>query len=179
MKVAKFLDSSLIDVDVHPTYLSLVIKSKVLRLRLPAEVKSTESKCQRSKTTGSLLVIMPKLNPKENAVTLRVNKKIADQNKKSSLKSNVPKKLSLQEQIMQEALKSSQATHEEKEKDNSDKVKGISTELADCNLSNKTKPIDVKNIVKKREKKDDGSDTIFEFPNKNTNSESNLIVELD
>lgn len=29
VKVAKFLDSSLIDVDVHPTYVSVVIKSKV------------------------------------------------------------------------------------------------------------------------------------------------------
>ena len=27
--VPKFLDSSLIDVDVHPTYISMIIKSKV------------------------------------------------------------------------------------------------------------------------------------------------------
>ncbi len=61
VKIAKFLDSSLIDVDVHPTYVSMIIKSKVLRLRLPAEVKVAESKCQRSKTSGSLLIIMPKV----------------------------------------------------------------------------------------------------------------------
>lgn len=61
VKIAKFLDSSLIDVDVHPTYVSMVIKSKVLRLRLPSEVKVAESKCQRSKTSGSLLIIMPKV----------------------------------------------------------------------------------------------------------------------
>jgi protein TilB len=29
VKVAKYLDSSLIDVDVHPSYVSVVIKSKV------------------------------------------------------------------------------------------------------------------------------------------------------
>lgn len=29
VRVQKFLDSSLIDVDVHPTYVSMVIKSKV------------------------------------------------------------------------------------------------------------------------------------------------------
>jgi protein TilB len=29
VKVAKYLDSSLIDVDVHPTYVSVIIKSKV------------------------------------------------------------------------------------------------------------------------------------------------------
>lgn len=61
VKVAKFLDSSLINVDVHPTYISIIIKSKVLRLRLPSEVKVGESKCQRSKTSGSLLVVMPKV----------------------------------------------------------------------------------------------------------------------
>lgn len=46
--VPRHLDSSLMDVDVHPTYVSIVIKSKVLRLRLPAEVRSGDSKCQVS-----------------------------------------------------------------------------------------------------------------------------------
>ena len=62
----KHLSSSLIDVDVHPTYISVVIKSKVLRLTLPAEVKSQESVAQRSTTTGHLLVTMPKCNLEEN-----------------------------------------------------------------------------------------------------------------
>jgi protein TilB len=34
VRVQKFLDSSLIDVDVHPTYVSMVIKSKVRRCAL-------------------------------------------------------------------------------------------------------------------------------------------------
>jgi protein TilB len=76
--VAKHLDSSLIDVDVHPMFVSIIIKSKVrllecqlcsslicgcqvLRLRLPAEVRVSDSKCQRSKISGSLMVIMPKV----------------------------------------------------------------------------------------------------------------------
>eukprot|EP01038_Epipyxis_sp_PR26KG_P004178 gene4178-5946_t len=71
--VPRFLDTSLIDVDVHPTFISVVIKSKVLRLRLPAEVSVATSKCQRSKTTGNLLVIMPKVDPTENAITIRGN----------------------------------------------------------------------------------------------------------
>jgi protein TilB len=49
-----------------------VIKSKVLRLNLPAEVDSTASKAQRSKTTGHLVLIMPKVNPDENALSIRV-----------------------------------------------------------------------------------------------------------
>jgi len=42
-----------------------VIKSKVLRLSLPAEVKSEQSVAQRSTTTGHLLLTMPKCNPEE------------------------------------------------------------------------------------------------------------------
>eukprot|EP01041_Mallomonas_annulata_P009334 gene9334-19376_t len=63
--VSKHLDSSIIDVDVHPTYISIVIKGKLLRLKLPSEVKVAESKCQRSKVSGSLRVIMPKINLNE------------------------------------------------------------------------------------------------------------------
>lgn len=44
---------------------------QVLRLRLPAEVRVSDSKCQRAKVNGALLVIMPKVNPHENAVTIR------------------------------------------------------------------------------------------------------------
>lgn len=68
----RFLDSSLIDVDVHPTYISIVIKAKLLRLKLPAEVQVSTSKCQRSKASGHLLVIMPKVNPRET--TTFINK---------------------------------------------------------------------------------------------------------
>lgn len=39
VRVAKHLDSSLIDVDVHPTYVSVVIKSKVSGLTLCKSVK--------------------------------------------------------------------------------------------------------------------------------------------
>jgi protein TilB len=71
----RHLDSSLIDVDVHPSYVSMVVKSKVLRLRLPAEVRASEAKCQRSKTTGSLSIVMPMLNPRENVISLRSEEK--------------------------------------------------------------------------------------------------------
>lgn len=67
----KFLSSSLIDVDVHPAYVSVVIKGKVLRLVLPAEVKSEESAAQRSTTTGQLVITMPKVNENENMISIR------------------------------------------------------------------------------------------------------------
>lgn len=60
--IARHLDSSLIDLDVHPTYISVVIKAKTLRLTLPVEVKAEAAKAQRSKTTGHLVVTMPKLD---------------------------------------------------------------------------------------------------------------------
>ena len=57
----RHLDSSLIDVDVHPTHINIVVKGKLLRLLLPKEVRVEESKAKRSKTTGDLFVVMPKI----------------------------------------------------------------------------------------------------------------------
>lgn len=59
----KFLDNSLLSVDVHPTWITVVIKGKVLRLELPEEVKPDAGSAQRSRTTGTLVVTMPKENP--------------------------------------------------------------------------------------------------------------------
>jgi len=70
ISIQKHLSSSLIDVDVHPTLISVVIKSKVLRLLLPAEVISEQSVAQRSITTGHLLITVPKCNPEENVLLL-------------------------------------------------------------------------------------------------------------
>jgi protein TilB len=110
--VPRHLDSSLIDVDVHPTYISIVIKSKLLRLRLPVEVKAGESKCQRSKTTGSLVVTMPKVNPRETSmfvtpegeqkVPITVFRTAGQQSTKrtTSVTTTKPKKLSLHEQML-------------------------------------------------------------------------------
>lgn len=67
ISIQKHLSSSLIHVNVHPTYISVVIKSKVLRLVLPIEVKADESSAKRSLTTGHLLIIMPKFNLNNNA----------------------------------------------------------------------------------------------------------------
>jgi len=86
VEVQKHLDSSLIDVDIHPWWVSVVIKSKVLRLQLPAEVKVGESKAQRSKTTGHLVLLMPKVNPKENMVSVRAAQRERQLNKENQTK---------------------------------------------------------------------------------------------
>jgi len=61
VRVQKHLSTSLIDVDVHPTYVSVVIKSKVLRLRLPAEVACDGTRLRRVTSTGVLVVDMPRV----------------------------------------------------------------------------------------------------------------------
>ena len=75
--VQRHLDSSLIDLDVHPHYVSVVIKSKTLRLALPAEVKASDAKAQRSKTTGHLVVTMPKLDADAGPLFLKEKNKAA------------------------------------------------------------------------------------------------------
>ncbi|XP_026757162.2 protein tilB [Galleria mellonella] len=62
LAVYKYLDTSLVDIDVQPNYVRVIIKGKIFQLHLPEEVNTTNSTAQRSQTTGRLLVIMPKAN---------------------------------------------------------------------------------------------------------------------
>lgn len=95
--------------DIHPTYVSIVIKGKLLRLHIPSEVKVAESKCQRSKLTGSLKVIMPKVNSKEITLTSRSGE--IKKSTTTSARSRVlgSKKETLQDQLMREATAASQS----------------------------------------------------------------------
>jgi protein TilB len=61
--VPRFVDTSLLFCDVQPKYVTVIVKNKVLRLALPEEVKSDDSKSERSTTTGELKLIMPKVKP--------------------------------------------------------------------------------------------------------------------
>lgn len=182
VNVARHLDSSLIDVDVHPTYVSMIIKSKTLRLRLPAEVRSESSKCQRSKVTGSLMITMPKLNPKENAVTIRGDKKAAAADaaarRQEALKTNrssttakkvLPKKLSLQEQMIADAMA---AASLEKEKSTSE---GVSTALLDASIGRTE--VDLNIVKKKNSDKKEDIDSIFEF--ESSSGTDSRVIELD
>ncbi|XP_051699996.1 dynein axonemal assembly factor 11 isoform X2 [Oryctolagus cuniculus] len=57
----KYMDTSLIDVDVQPTYVRVMVKGKPFQLVLPAEVRPDSSSAKRSQTTGHLVVCMPKV----------------------------------------------------------------------------------------------------------------------
>ncbi|XP_059201314.1 dynein axonemal assembly factor 11 isoform X2 [Centropristis striata] len=58
--VFRHMDSSVIDVDVQPTYARVAIKGKIFQMVLPAEVKPDSSTAQRSQSTGHLLLTMPR-----------------------------------------------------------------------------------------------------------------------
>ncbi|XP_060761938.1 dynein axonemal assembly factor 11 isoform X2 [Neoarius graeffei] len=62
LHVYRHLDTSLLDVDVQPTYVRVTVKGKVFQLVLPAEVKPDSSTAKRSQTTGHLLITMLKMH---------------------------------------------------------------------------------------------------------------------
>jgi len=61
--VSKFLDTSLIDADIHPGFVRVEIKKKVLQLLLPCDCRTDTAAVQRSQTTGALMLRCPKVNP--------------------------------------------------------------------------------------------------------------------
>jgi protein TilB len=68
ISLPKHLSTSLIDVDIHPTYVSVIVKSKILRVILPVDVISDRSAAKRIASSGHLELIMPKANPGEVAI---------------------------------------------------------------------------------------------------------------
>ncbi|XP_010627884.1 protein tilB homolog [Fukomys damarensis] len=61
LAVYRYMDTSLIEVDVQPMYVRVMVKGKPFQLVLPAEVKPDSSSAKRSQTTGHLVVSMPKV----------------------------------------------------------------------------------------------------------------------
>ena len=57
----KYMDTSLIDVDIQPWYVRVTIKGKILQLVLMSEISPDKSTAQRSQTTGHLVLTLPKL----------------------------------------------------------------------------------------------------------------------
>ncbi len=60
--VPRFLDTSLMKVDLNPLYVRIDIKGKVTQVKFPEEIVVDKSKVQRSTTTGALQLVCPKLN---------------------------------------------------------------------------------------------------------------------
>lgn len=57
--VPKFMDTSLLNIDLQPKYVRCDIRGKITQLRIPEEILVEKSKVQRSQTTGMLTITMP------------------------------------------------------------------------------------------------------------------------
>ncbi|GLC45709.1 hypothetical protein PLESTB_001314000 [Pleodorina starrii] len=66
--VGRFLDTSLIQTDLQPTYVRMLVKGKLLQLLLPCEVRPDAARAQRDMTTGQLVITMPKEDPSKPVV---------------------------------------------------------------------------------------------------------------
>ena len=62
IKVPKYMDTTQINVDLHPDYVRLDIKGRITQLSIPEHILVEKSKVQRSTTTGVLCLTMPKAN---------------------------------------------------------------------------------------------------------------------
>ncbi len=61
----RYVDTSLMDVDVHPRHVRVVIKGHVLQLVLPAPVRADQAVARRSLASGDLVIEMPTVNSLE------------------------------------------------------------------------------------------------------------------
>jgi protein TilB len=59
--LCRYLDTSLLDVDIQPTYVKVLIKGKIFQIVFHEEIKTESSTAQRSQTTGHLVLTMPKV----------------------------------------------------------------------------------------------------------------------
>jgi len=159
----------------------------------------SDSKCQRAKVNGALLIIMPKLNPMENAISLRGDQR-ATQKAAGGAAMGVtgvtgggrgaatqkpagaattaqrivlkPKKLSLQEQMMQEAMQQAGGGAA-----SAGSSEGRNNELLDSNIGAANRgAVNVSNIVPRKEEKPlvatpEQIDSVFKM--------SSRVVELD
>ena len=70
LKVAleSHLDINNVEIDVHPRYVRLLARGRLLQVRLPSEVYSSNAIAQRSKSTGQLHIYLP-INGKINSIS--------------------------------------------------------------------------------------------------------------
>ncbi|XP_058483372.1 dynein axonemal assembly factor 11 isoform X2 [Solea solea] len=64
----KHMDSSLLDVDIQPTFARVSVRGKMFQMVLPVEVRPDSSTALRSQTTGHLLLTMPRVHTAEGEI---------------------------------------------------------------------------------------------------------------
>lgn len=106
LKVPKFMDTSLINIDLQPTYVRCDVKGKVTQMRFTEEILVEQSKVQRSQTTGCLVITCPKANiTKIEAQNMRLKKLKEDKEKEKKLKELADKQKEAKEQLKKEELR--------------------------------------------------------------------------
>jgi len=71
IQVPKYMDSSLIDLNLQPKVISIRIKGKLTQLKLNDEILVEKSEIQRSQLTGKLHIRMPKISVNSTVIHLK------------------------------------------------------------------------------------------------------------
>lgn len=61
MQLPKFMDSSLVNVEIYPFFVSVRVKEKLTQIKLWEEVFTTPTQLQRASTTGELFIKLKKV----------------------------------------------------------------------------------------------------------------------
>ena len=142
LTLSRFLDTSLIDVDVHPTYISIIIKSRVFRILWPEEVRANDGKCQRSQTTGELMITVPKVQYSKIIADLR--KKEKEEEEKSGSKATK----SNDRFRSNKALSSSSSSHTNINSSTIKNPKPKAEKLMDTIYQEASKAVNIQNMLK-------------------------------
>jgi protein TilB len=79
MQIPKFMTTALLDVDLHPNFVTIKVKDKYTQLEHPDPIQVEKSSTQRSQTTGALMLTMPKADYTEKeAQNARIKQKMQD-----------------------------------------------------------------------------------------------------
>ena len=88
VQLPKFMDTSLIKVDLNPQYVRVEVKGKVTQLKFTEDILVDKSKVQRSQITGVLQFTMPKANiSQQEALNMARKRKEEEKSKENKLKS--------------------------------------------------------------------------------------------
>ena len=82
MKIPKHLDTSLIDVNLNPFWVSVRVKGKLTQMKLNEEIIVGESEIKRSQITGALQITMKKMRP--NFLLKKYKEQKKEEKKKST-----------------------------------------------------------------------------------------------
>lgn len=88
LKIPKFLDTSLVKVEIYPFFISIRIKDKLTQIKTWNEVRTTPVSLQRSTTTGELMIKLEKIDFDQ---VLANKMKKEDKKITHNLKKDIPK----------------------------------------------------------------------------------------